>query len=188
MKKNQSKYFNTAILMNNALIELLEKKDLEFITITEITKKAGVNRSTFYLHYDNIYELLEETITNLNKKFVNTFNANFLPKIQSKDTANLITEKFLIPYLNFCKENKRILKLIHKKPTIFQKDKVYKQMYDSVFYPAISQFLTNEEEKIYKLEFFTQGVVGIIYKWMELNCITEIDKLISIIKNCIVFN
>ena len=64
MKKNESKYFYTATLMNRALLSLLEKKDIEFITITEITAKAGVNRSTFYLHYDNIYELLEETIEN----------------------------------------------------------------------------------------------------------------------------
>ena len=51
--------------MNQALLSLLEKKDIEFITVTEITKKAGVNRSTFYLHYDNVYELLEETIEGL---------------------------------------------------------------------------------------------------------------------------
>ena len=73
MNKTESKYFYTAELMNQALLSLLEKKDIEFITVTEITKKAGVNRSTFYLHYDNIYELLEETIENLNKQFVGSF-------------------------------------------------------------------------------------------------------------------
>ena len=62
MKKTDSKYFYTASLMNQALLQLLEKKDLEFITVTEITKKAGVNRSTFYLHYENVYELFEETV------------------------------------------------------------------------------------------------------------------------------
>ena len=64
MKKNDSKYFYTASLMNQALLLLLEVKDLEFISVTEITKKAGVNRSTFYLHYENIYDLFEETLEN----------------------------------------------------------------------------------------------------------------------------
>ena len=42
MNKSESKYFNTALLMNEALLLLLEKKDYEFITVTEICKKAGV--------------------------------------------------------------------------------------------------------------------------------------------------
>ena len=84
MNKNESKYFYTASLMNQALLELLEKKDIEFITITEITKKAGVNRTTFYLHYDNIDDLLGETIAYINQEFVSSFNINATPKINSK--------------------------------------------------------------------------------------------------------
>ena len=76
MNKNESKYYNTALLMNQALIELLNKKDYEFITIKEICKKAGVNRSTFYLHYDNVEDLLLETIENINKNFLSYFTEN----------------------------------------------------------------------------------------------------------------
>ena len=36
MNKSESKYFHTALRMNEALISLLEKKDLEFITVKEI--------------------------------------------------------------------------------------------------------------------------------------------------------
>ena len=65
MNKSESKYFNTALLMNEALLLLLEKKDYEFITVTEICKKAGVNRSTFYLHYLSIDDLLLNVLWNL---------------------------------------------------------------------------------------------------------------------------
>lgn len=54
MNKNESKYYNTALLMDEALIQLLEKKEFEYISIKEICEKAGVNRSTFYLHYDRM--------------------------------------------------------------------------------------------------------------------------------------
>ena len=73
--------------MNQALIELLNKKDYEFLTIKEICKKAGVNRSTFYLHYDDIDDLLYETIENLNKNFNSCFgeeNKNFENNINGK--------------------------------------------------------------------------------------------------------
>ena len=61
MNKNESKYFNTAIRMDEALIALLEKKDFAYISIKEICDTAGVNRSTFYLHYENTSDLLKET-------------------------------------------------------------------------------------------------------------------------------
>ncbi|MBR2441822.1 MAG: hypothetical protein IKB20_01985, partial [Clostridia bacterium] len=61
----------------------------------------------------------------------------------------------------------------------------YQGMYDKIFYPAISQFLSDENERIYKLEFFTSGVSAIVHKWLNLDCQTEIQELISIIKSCI---
>ena len=185
MEKNKSKYFYTAQLMNQALVSLLEKKDIEFITVTEITKKAGVNRSTFYLHYENIYELLEETIKNLNSKFINSFKVQVPLKINSPQDAFLITNNFLVPYLNFCKENKKVLRLINQKPHLFQNKESYQKMYNLIFYPAISQFISDENERIYFLEFFTQGVSSIVHKWLELDCPTPIEELITIIKKCI---
>ena len=185
MKKNESKYFYTATLMNQALLSLLEKKDIEFISVTEIAKKAGVNRSTFYLHYENVYELLEETLENLNKEFVGSFEGDVSFEIKSAEDAFLITEEYLVPYLNFCKKNKRILKLVHQKPHVFQNEGAYKKMYDKIFYPAISHFLDDETQRMYNLEFFTQGVTGVVYKWIEQDCKTEIDDLIQIIKKCV---
>ena len=63
MNKSESKYFNTAVRMDEALISLLEKKDFEYITIKEICTAANVNRSTFYLHYENTRDLLEEAVS-----------------------------------------------------------------------------------------------------------------------------
>ena len=185
MKKNESKYFYTASLMNQALLSLLEKKDIDFISVTELAKKAGVNRSTFYLHYDNIYELLEETLENLNKEFLSSFSVYLPVNVKTEKDAFLITEEYLTPYLHFCKKNKRILKLVHQKPQLFQVERVYKQMYDVIFYPAISLFLKDETQKTYNLEFFTRGVAGIVHKWIQLDCSTEIPDLIEIIKNCV---
>ena len=58
-------------------------------------------------------------------------------------------------------------------------------MYDTIFYPAISFFLSDQEERIYNLEFFTGGISSIINKWLELDCLTDIDYLVKIIKKCI---
>ena len=69
MNKSESKYFNTALRMNEALIALLEEKDLEYITVKEICHRAGVNRSTFYLHDETIADLVNETMETINRRF-----------------------------------------------------------------------------------------------------------------------
>ena len=60
MTRSESKYFVTATKMDEAFLRLLEKKDISYITVKEICETAGVNRSTFYLHYSDIPGLLAE--------------------------------------------------------------------------------------------------------------------------------
>lgn len=74
MNKNESKYFNTARLMDEALLLLLDKKEYEFITVKEICQKAGVNRSTFYLHYEGVEDLFRETVEMISERFFEAFN------------------------------------------------------------------------------------------------------------------
>ena len=83
MNKNESKYYNTALLMDEALLQILEKKDFDFISIKEICQKAGVNRSTFYLHYENTNELLEETIGYIPETISCRYNPGGLFKISN---------------------------------------------------------------------------------------------------------
>ena len=59
--------------MDEALLALLEKKEFAYITIRELCAAAGVNRSTFYLHYQNMTELLEESIAYMNRQFYECF-------------------------------------------------------------------------------------------------------------------
>lgn len=43
MNKSEAKYYHTACLMDEALINLLQRKEYAFITVKEICEKAGVN-------------------------------------------------------------------------------------------------------------------------------------------------
>ena len=76
MNEFNSKYFKTALRMDEALIALLEKKDLEYITVKEICEEADVNRSTFYLHYETVGDLVDETTEMINKRFLSYFPQN----------------------------------------------------------------------------------------------------------------
>ena len=188
MNKNESRYFFTARLMDEALLLLLEKKDIEFITVKEICEKAGVNRSTFYLHYDSIDDLFEEVIDMMNQEFRNSFDVKDIRGIikdGTKDDLMFIKKEFIIPYLEFVKRNKRTLKMIRNKALLFKNENIYKKMCEELFYPILSRFGVSEEKQPFILEFFTRGTAGIIYKWLEKDCEMEISKIVEMIISCV---
>ena len=187
MNKSESKYFNTARLMDEALLILLEKKDIEFITVKEICKKAGVNRSTFYLHYENVYELLAEALEMINDRFIQSFEKETISKKiknGNKEDLNLITPEYLRPYLKFIKENRRAFKLIHKKPDLFNVEQTFQKMYKNIFEPILEKFNINGYRRTYIFEFYIGGVVSIIKKWVELDCKTDIEDILNTIIEC----
>ena len=48
--------------LKGALTRLLEKKDFEAISVSDITREAGVNRGTFYLHYVDKFDMMDQLI------------------------------------------------------------------------------------------------------------------------------
>lgn len=93
--------------MMDALIELLSVKDFVDIKVKELYITAHINRTTFYAYYDNTFQLLEDT----QKDNVEQFLASFKDKGIATSVpieANLLTKKYLIPYLEFIKKNKLI--------------------------------------------------------------------------------
>ena len=186
MNKSESKYYNTALLMNEALLILLENKEFEFITVKEICTKAGVNRSTFYLHYESIEDLLIETIENITKKFYETFNNEMLDvNKMNKDELYLIDDKYLYPYLTFIKENKKIYKLIHEKPQIFNTKESFYKLYNDIFSEILDRYHVETHEQEYIFSFFSYGLVAIVEKWIENDCIDDISIIDNIMKNVI---
>lgn len=189
MNKSESKYYNTAVLMDEALLILLETKDFEFITIKEICKKAGVNRSTFYLHYQNTSELLAEAIELINKRFTESFKVQSFDAINAnKESSFFITPEYIVPYLKFVKENKKLFKLIHEKPYVFNNERAFEKLYRSIFSVILDKFGVREDEKQYVFSFYTQGTLAIIMKWIENDCRDEIDRIVSIIIDLIGYN
>ncbi|MCM1395846.1 MAG: TetR/AcrR family transcriptional regulator, partial [Corallococcus sp.] len=70
MNKFEIKYNNTAEKMRKALLTLIERKSFKDITISEICSVAKVNRTTFYLHYNNVLDLLTEISDSLVRDFI----------------------------------------------------------------------------------------------------------------------
>ena len=60
MNKNDQRTKLTKMLIRKAFTSLLKQKPIQNISIKELCAEAGINRGTFYLHYADIYDLLEQ--------------------------------------------------------------------------------------------------------------------------------
>ena len=190
MNKSESKYFNTAIKMDEALITLLEKKDFEYITIKEICDIAGVNRSTFYLHYENTHDLLKETIKYILDKHFAYYNVDKKDKISDlatcpKEELVFITAEYLTPYLTFVKDNRRLLKVSMKHFSTMNMDEVYAAMFKMVFDPVLTRFGVAQNERSYTVKFYLTGVYAIVTEWLEKDCKDDINTVIKVITSCV---
>lgn len=190
MTKSESKYFNTAQKMDNALLELLEKKDFEYITIKEICKKADVSRSTFYLHYQNTRDLLDETARYILDGFMDYFTDE--KKLVtggfsdcSLSELNFMTEKYLMPFLQYFRENKRLFKTMMSNSVSFDFNGIYERLFKYVFNPVLSRFDFPEKERHYVMRFYLSGIFAVIMQWVEENCEKSDEDIAGIITTCV---
>ena len=188
LNKSESKYYNTACLMDEALILLLEKKEYSYITIKEICQKAGVNRSTFYLHYETIDDLLSECIeyvgNKINKKFSNKVINKQVIKDSSLEDLLLVTPEYLLPYLEFLKENKAIYKIAYSQPNVFKEQYVVNHLHKNIFEPILNRFLVPKNEQKYMMSFYLSGMGALMIEWIKNDCKEDIQTIINILLKC----
>ena len=190
MNKAESKYFNTAIRFNKALLSLLEKKPFEYITIREICETAKVNRSTFYLHYENTRDLLKETTTYVLGNFDSYFSVDaesVMAQFANGDLQDLkfIDEKYLCPYLSFIKDNQEVFSAILSQPTTFDSNTIFQRLFDNIFKPILDRFHYPRDEQNYVMMFYLNGITAIITEWLKEGCQKSMEDISAIIHVCV---
>ena len=190
MNKFESKYHNTAIIMNEALIQLLTTKDYEDITIKELCEKAGVNRSTFYSHYDSMSQLLDETLEQVHHAFLLSFHTTaeeILGNINQVSKEELVFAKseFIRPYLNYVKFYKAVYKAMLRNPAAMKFEQQYRETLNPILTEVYRRFGIKEDEFIYWSSFFISGTEAVIREWIQKDCVDDIEKIENILIRCV---
>lgn len=176
--------------MDEAFLELLEKKDFAYITVKEICEKAGVNRSTFYLHYETVNDLLAESTRYFIDRFIEAMPQNvgeFFEKLQTRplEELYLITPEYLTPYLNYIKDHKRLFCTMHEKAYTLGMDGAYLRLNRYVFSPILSRFHVPTAEHEYMMQFYLNGLMGIVNLWLQDDCKDSVEHIIAVMQTCI---
>ena len=190
MTRWESKYFATAARMDEAFLKLLEQKDFAYITVKEICEKAGVNRSTFYLHYETVSDLMAESARYIIDQFVEAMphdTAEFLAKLQSRplEELYLITPEYLAPYLNYIKDHRRVFRTTLEQASVLGMNDAYLSLNRHVFTPILERFHIPQSEQKYMVPFYINGLMGIVNEWLKGDCKDSVEDVISVMRICI---
>ena len=158
-KKIDQRVRLTQHLLKNALVQLMQEQHISKISIRAICEFAGINRSTFYVHYTDQYDLLkkveQEVLDNLNK---------YLGK-QDLSDERPISIQILIKVLDYVKENMELFKALLSENCdfAFQKDLV-----------ALAQIISSQQNQLFDLRtqeyikiFGFTGTISMLQKWLN---------------------
>ena len=190
MNKSESKYFATAARMDEAFLALLDKKNFAYITVKEICEAAGVNRSTFYLHYETMADLLSESVSHMNEQFLAHMKKDtdaFVTKMRDcpMDELYLITPEYLTPYLGYIEQHKRLFRTATENAAVLEMDKSYERMLRHVFTPILDRYGVPEREKPYLMAFYLHGLMAVISEWLKNDCADPVEYIAGVIQHCV---
>ncbi|BCN30198.1 TetR/AcrR family transcriptional regulator [Anaeromicropila herbilytica] len=168
----------------DAFWQLYCKKTIEKITVKEVCQVAGYNRSTFYVYFKDVYEILE--VIEENTVTAEDFETSILKQVYQYHAS----QKHIIMYhlLQFFENNKKYLPvLLSENGDPKFRQKILKKLRPIVF--ASFRELTDEEiaKADYIMEYQSAAVLNTIAKWYnngkDIPLKDFIDLLISITTN-----
>ena len=163
--KNNKRRRESQEKIEKAFIELLQTREIKEITVSDIIKITGLNRSTFYANYIDIFDLADKTREKLEKEFSNLF-ADYDYFNERSGALKMFTH---------IKENQRFYKTY------------FKLCYDEKHLISIYDIERAEKEHMnsnikYHIEFFRNGLNAIIKLWLTDGCKESPEEMAEVLK------
>lgn len=162
-QKEDRRVRKTKKAMTEALAELMLEKPLNNISVREISEIADINRGTFYLHYRDVYDMVDT----LRGEIFEQFDEIVEKHIGSKNPDELFP--LLVDLYNFLAENAKLVKvLIGKNGDAGFVDKLKEVIREKCFADIQSRIkIKKKNEYEYFCSYIVSGCIGICSAWLE---------------------
>lgn len=165
--KNNRRKRESKDRMERVFVELLQTRELSEISVSDICKRAELNRSTFYANYADVYELADTVREQLESNLDVLYKDDFEQGRNSND------------YL-------RLFRHIAENPLFYQT--YFKLGYDNKY--KIIKYDTTLASKYfdnrfieYHMEFFKSGITTIIKMWLNNGCKETPEQMSDILES-----
>lgn len=165
--KNNKRKRESMQKIEQVLIEFLQTKELNQISVSDICKKADLNRSTFYANYVDIYELADTIREKLEAEVSELY--------KDEITEGFNSNNYLVLFQHI-KEN-QIFYRTYFKLGYDEKYKIWQYDYNLAKKHFGDRFIE------YHMEFFKSGLNRIIKIWLQNGCKETLEEMFEIIKS-----
>ncbi|KRM74411.1 TetR/AcrR family transcriptional regulator [Secundilactobacillus collinoides] len=169
----------TRALIANTFLSLLKEKPIDRISVAELTSQAHINRSTFYRHYTDIYNLRDTITTEFSDEIVAHFEEH-LSEMENGEYRGWITE-----LLDYVSANKEVIILTNKNtadPTLV--NQLRATFIDKIFH--YQNIKVTRFSRIIATDYCVSGTLSLVYDWItgklnvsEGQLVEDIDKFIG---------
>ncbi|ARW07617.1 TetR/AcrR family transcriptional regulator [Bacillus atrophaeus] len=155
----------TKSAIKHAFLKLLHEKEINKITVSDLSKKADIGRGTFYLHYKDVFDLYEQIEDEIFEQLGSFYDSSF----PSEDPLSMLT--FIEKTTEYIYQNVEIFTLLTKpKMNVLSTNKL-KEFFKTKVIEELSMLRQSansitETEK-FETTFIVSGVVGIIEEWIN---------------------
>lgn len=144
---------------------LIQKKNISEISVTEICKLSKLNRTTFYANSLDVYDLADKFRLRLEEQLKEVYKDEHRKQENSNDFLKLFKH---------IKNNQLFYKTYFK----LEPQSIPMYQYDI----NLSKLLYNDEFIDYHIEFFKAGLNAVIKKWLDNNCNESPEEIMHIIE------
>ena len=170
---NNQRFRSTEEKIKNALLNLLKYRKPNEIYIKEICYEAGINRSSFYAHYQDINDLMIKT----EQELANEINKIFQP------TTVFMHEHF-VKMFEFLQQNKLFYSAYLQMSETSSIEKASFLSYEKPLKNSFNHNLQyNDAEFIYHMTFFGGGIKALSKHWILRGCKETPEQMATIILN-----
>lgn len=171
----------TKKLLEDSLAELLIQKPLNSITVRELAERADINRGTFYLHYKDVYDMVDKIQNDIFTRF-NEIVKDYKPKYGEQ-----ALEPYLVELYKLLADNSKLARcLIGKNGDAAFVDRIRKSMKEKCFEDVFNVLkLKNSDEYEYFYCFVEMGVIGMCAEWLESGMKESPEKMAEMTENLI---
>ena len=166
LKKEDRRVRRTKKLLTQALTKLLEKKQVNEITVKELTDLADMNRGTFYLYYKDIYDMLEKIEDEMFQKL------DVIAQTHEHGDITQEVKPILLDLFRFIGENQEMCRiLLSPNGDINFLHRLYEAIRERIREIWADQVeAVSEKEFDYRYSFVVFGCAGMIRAWVNRNC------------------